>query len=34
MIEQVAGLGYIALVVARLVGLTLWGARERSDVSR
>ena len=24
MIEQVAGLGYIALVVARLVGLTLW----------
>ena len=25
MIEQVAGLGYIALVVARLVGLTLWG---------
>ena len=24
MIEQVAGLGYIAMVVARLVGLTLW----------
>lgn len=30
MIEQVAGLGYIALVVARLVGLTLWGSTERS----
>jgi hypothetical protein len=29
MIEQVAGLMYVALVVARLVGLTL--ARARSD---
>jgi hypothetical protein len=28
MIEQVAGLGYIALVVARLVGLTLWRPAE------
>jgi hypothetical protein len=28
MIEQVAGLGYIALVVARLVGLTLWRPSE------
>ena len=35
MIEQVAGLGYIALVVARLVGLTLWHPTARdSDVSR
>jgi hypothetical protein len=34
MIEQVAGLGYIALVVARLIGLTLWHPTERSDPSR
>jgi hypothetical protein len=32
MIEQVAGLGYIALVVARLVGLTLW--RPQNPVER
>lgn len=31
MIEQVAGLGYIALVVARLVGLTLWRPPDPSD---
>ena len=30
MIEQVAGLGYIALVVSRLVGLTVVGARGRA----
>jgi len=31
MIEQVAGLGYIALVVARLVGLTLWRPTDRME---
>ncbi len=30
MIEQVAGLGYIALVVSRLVSLTVIGTRGRA----
>jgi hypothetical protein len=31
MIEQVAGLGYIALVVSRLVGLTVVAQRAGDD---
>jgi hypothetical protein len=33
MIEQVAGVGYIAIVVSRLVGLTVLGARLRGPSS-